>query len=111
MALGDILRSNILTGANLVAVSLVVEPFTSPRCHRAAFTRGLLATGRFIAAMPLSLLRFAPQRNTVVELATKVTTDLTRSVVTLRNRTFSAGARLFIEKTRDVTAPLRKHTR
>jgi DNA-binding transcriptional LysR family regulator len=71
---------------------------------------GLLATGRFIAAMPLSLLRFAPQRNTVVELPIKVVTRPNPvGIVTLRNRTLSPAARLFIEKTREIIVPLRKH--
>lgn len=65
---------------------------------------GLLATGRFIAAMPLSLLTFAPQRNAVVKLPIKITTKPNSvGIVTLRNRTLSPAARLFIEKTRDVT--------
>ena len=73
---------------------------------------GLLATGRFVAAMPLSLLRFAPQRNTVVELAIKVATRSNPvGIVTLRNRTLTPAARLFVEKTRDVIEPLRKHAR
>ena len=73
---------------------------------------GLLATGRFIAAMPLSLLRFAPQRNTVAELPIKVATRSNPvGIVTLRNRTLSPAARLFVEKTRDVIEPLRKHAR
>ena len=70
---------------------------------------GLLATGRFIAAMPLSLLTFAPQRDAVVKLPIKITTKPTSvGIVTLRNRTLSPAARLFIEKTRDVTESLRK---
>jgi DNA-binding transcriptional LysR family regulator len=70
---------------------------------------GLLATGNFVAALPLSLLKFATQRNTVQELPIKVLAKSSPvGIVTLRNRTLSPGVRLFIEKTRDTTAPLRK---
>jgi DNA-binding transcriptional LysR family regulator len=69
---------------------------------------GLLATGRFVAAMPLSLLKFAPQRSMIAKLPIKVATRPNAvGIVTLRNRTLSPGARLFIEKTRDVTDPLK----
>ena len=73
---------------------------------------GLLATGRFIAAMPRSLLKFAPQRNTIVELPIKAKTRINPvGIVTLRNRTLSPAARLFMDKTREVIVPLRKYTR
>lgn len=73
---------------------------------------GLLATGRFVAAMPLSLLRFAPQRSTVVELPIKVWTRPNPvGIVILRNRTLPAAARRFVEKARELTAPLRKSAR
>jgi DNA-binding transcriptional LysR family regulator len=87
------------------------RPIAPVICSSIEMYWGLLATGRFIAAMPLSLLRFAPQRNAVVRLPIKVATRSNSvGVVTLRNRTLSPAARLFIEKTRDMIAPLRKHT-
>jgi DNA-binding transcriptional LysR family regulator len=71
---------------------------------------GLLATGGFIAAMPLSLLKFAPQRDAVAVLPIKVSTRPNPvGIVTLRNRTLSPAACLFIEKTRDVIRPLKNH--
>ena len=69
----------------------------------------LLATGRFIATMPLSLLMFSPQRHSVVELPIKVPARSNPvGIVTLRDRSLSPGARLFIEKTRDLIAPIKK---
>ena len=71
---------------------------------------GLLATGRFVAAMPLSLLKFAPQRNTVMELPIKVATRPNAvGIVTLRSRTLSR-ARLLFEKPRDAPAVKNSHT-
>ncbi len=81
-------------------------------CSSVEMYWGLLATGQFIAALPQSLLRFAPQRNAVVELPIKPLTRMDPvGIVTLRNRTLSPAASLFIHKTREVIEPLRKRAR
>jgi len=88
----------------------VGRPIAPVICSSIEMYWGLLATGRFIAAMPRSLLSFAPQRNTVAELPIKAMTRIDPvGIVTLRNRTLSPAARLFIDKTREVIEPLRKH--
>jgi DNA-binding transcriptional LysR family regulator len=86
------------------------RPIAPVLCSSIEMYWGLLATGRFIAAMPRSLLKFSPQRSTVVELPVKARTRVEAvGIVTLRNRTLSPAARLFIEKTREVIKPLRRH--
>jgi len=88
----------------------VGRPIAPVICSSIEMYWGLLATGRFIAAMPRWLLSFAPQRNTVAELPIKAMTRIDPvGIVTLRNRTLSPAARLFIDKTREVIEPLRKH--
>jgi DNA-binding transcriptional LysR family regulator len=69
----------------------------------------LLATGRFLTALPQSVLRFSTQRPTIKVLPIKVAA-LPRPVgiVTLRTRTLSPAAQLFIDCVRDVTKPLAK---
>jgi DNA-binding transcriptional LysR family regulator len=85
------------------------RPVAPVICSSIEMYWGLLSTGRFFAAMPRSLLRLSPQRNTVVELPIRVSTRPNPvGIVMLRNRTLSAGARLFIERTREVSAQLRR---
>ena len=87
-----------------------VRPTAPVICSSIEMYWSLLATGGFIAAMPLSLLKFAPQRNTLAVLPIKVSTRPNPvGIVTLRNRTLSQAACLFIEKTRDVIRPLKNH--
>jgi DNA-binding transcriptional LysR family regulator len=87
-----------------------VRPTAPVICSSIEMYWALLATGGFIVAMPLSLLTFAAQRNEVTVLPIKVSArPKPVGIVTLRNRTLSRAARLFIEKTRDVIRPLKNH--
>lgn len=67
----------------------------------------LLATGRYLAILPGSLLRFSGKRLGVkvlpVDLPTK---PWPVAIVTLKNRTLSPVAHLFIDCLREVTKPL-----
>jgi len=84
------------------------EPTAPVVCSSIEMYWGLLATGKFVSAMPMSLLNFATQRNTIKRLPIQVKTrPAPVGIVTLRNRTQSAAARVFIERTRELTQRLR----
>jgi DNA-binding transcriptional LysR family regulator len=69
----------------------------------------LLATGRFLAVLPQSVLRFSAQRPTVKVLPVKLAVrPRPVGIVTLKNRTLSPAAQLFIDCVRDVAKPLAK---
>jgi len=84
------------------------EPAAPVVCSSIEMYWGLLATGRFIAALPLSLLTFATQRNAIKVLPIEVKTrPAPVGIVTLRNRTLSPGAHVFIEHARDLSRQIR----
>jgi DNA-binding transcriptional LysR family regulator len=88
--------------------SNVPAPIAPVICSSFEMHWSLLATGKFVATMPLSLLKFATQRNSIKELPIKLPAKRgSIGIVTLRNRALSPGARLFIEKTRAVVEPLK----
>jgi DNA-binding transcriptional LysR family regulator len=69
----------------------------------------LLATGKFLTALPHSVLRFSVQRTTIKVLPVKLAVrPKPVGIVTLRNRTLNPAARLFIDCMRDVAKPLAK---
>jgi DNA-binding transcriptional LysR family regulator len=73
------------------------------------FRNNLLATGRYVTVMPQSVLRFGPQRTWFKVLPI----DLPRwrlpvSIMTLKNRTLSPVAQLFIERARELARSLAK---
>jgi DNA-binding transcriptional LysR family regulator len=69
----------------------------------------LLATGRFLAILSTSALRDFAERTEIKVLPVKVPiAPVPTGVVTLKNRTLSAVARLFIEHVREVAKPLAK---
>jgi DNA-binding transcriptional LysR family regulator len=68
---------------------------------------GLLATGRFLTVVPGSLLRFGAERRLLKPLPV----DLPRwrlpvAIFTLKNRTLSPLAQLFLETVRETAKPL-----
>jgi DNA-binding transcriptional LysR family regulator len=69
----------------------------------------LLATGRFLSIFPDAILRFPTGRPEVKILPIKVpVAPVPVGIVTLKNRTLSPVARLFIEHAREVAKPLSK---
>jgi DNA-binding transcriptional LysR family regulator len=69
----------------------------------------LLATGRFLTILSTSTLRFSARRPELKALPIEL--PLARvpvGIVTLKNRTLSPTARLFIEQAREVAKPLAK---
>jgi DNA-binding transcriptional LysR family regulator len=70
---------------------------------------GLLATGRFLTMIPGSALHYGPQRTPIRVLPIKLPRWLLPTcVVTLKNRTLSPLAELFIECLRDLAKTLIK---
>jgi DNA-binding transcriptional LysR family regulator len=83
------------------------EPVAPVICSSIEMYWGLLATGRFAAALPLSLLKFATQRDTIKVLPVPVRTKPAPvGIVTLRNRTLSPGVRVFIDHMRELSRQL-----
>jgi DNA-binding transcriptional LysR family regulator len=69
----------------------------------------LLATGKFLTALPQSVLRFSAQRPTIKVLRVKLPVrPRPVGIVTLRNPTLSPAAQLFIDCVHDVAKPLAK---
>jgi DNA-binding transcriptional LysR family regulator len=85
----------------------VEGPRTLVWSHSLNLRNSLVATGRYLTAMPESVLRFGPQRTWFKVLPV----DLPRwhlpiAIVTLKNRTLSPIAQLFIERARELAKPL-----
>jgi DNA-binding transcriptional LysR family regulator len=71
----------------------------------------LVATGRFLSIFPASTLRFSNKRSEIKVLPIELPiARVPTAIVTLKNRTLSPVARLFIECARDVAKPIAKHT-
>ncbi len=67
----------------------------------------LLTSGRFLTIFPASALRFSAQRAEIKVLPVELPmARVPIGVVTLKNRTLSPVARLFIEAAREVAKPL-----
>ena len=69
----------------------------------------LLATGRFVTIFPASAMRFPARRPEIKVLPVELPmARLANGIVTLKNRTLSPVAQLFIECAREVAKPLAK---
>ena len=69
----------------------------------------LLATGRFLAIIPASVLRLGPTPSVLEVLPCALPPSVQPvAVTTLKNRTLSPTAKLFIERAREVAGPLAK---
>jgi DNA-binding transcriptional LysR family regulator len=69
----------------------------------------LLATGRFLSILPASLLRFPTKRTEIKVLPIELPmARVSNGIVTLKKRTLSPVAKLFIEHAREVAKPLAK---
>jgi DNA-binding transcriptional LysR family regulator len=70
---------------------------------------GLLATGRFLTIVPGSVLRFGAERAVLEPLPVRLPNwRLPVAVITLKNRTLSPLAQLFLEAARQIARPLAK---
>ena len=71
----------------------------------------LLATGRFLTAFPASILRFPASRPELKVLPVEMAmARQPNGILTLKNRTLSPVAQLFIDCAREVAKPLAKRT-
>jgi DNA-binding transcriptional LysR family regulator len=69
----------------------------------------LLATGRFLTICPTSVLRFPTRRAKIKTLPVELPiANVPTGIVTLKNRTLSPVAQLFIDCVREVARPLAK---
>jgi DNA-binding transcriptional LysR family regulator len=69
----------------------------------------LLATGRFISIIPNSVLRFSTRRPDLKVLPVKQPlSHMPVGIITLKNRTLSPVAQLFIDTAREIAKPLAK---
>jgi DNA-binding transcriptional LysR family regulator len=81
-------------------------PVTTLSIHLAC---NLVATGRFVTILPLSILRFAAKDSLKVLPIKLPIQPRPTGIVTLKNRTVSPVARLFIDCAREVINPLAKN--
>jgi DNA-binding transcriptional LysR family regulator len=82
-----------------------VAVVTSPRDVRTS----LLATGRFLTIFPTSALRFSTERPNLKVLPVELAIPrVAIAIVTLKSRTLSPVAQLFIRHAREVAKPLAK---
>jgi len=69
----------------------------------------LLATGRFLTMVPASVLQFSPGRALLKVLPVKIPRwRLPYVIITLKNRTLSPAAQLFVDCVREIAKPLAK---
>jgi len=80
-------------------------------CNSLKMQYDMVATGRFLGLFPRSVLHFGitgtPIRVLPVEMPARLPTELAPvGIVTLKNRTISPVARLFLQTVREVARPL-----
>jgi DNA-binding transcriptional LysR family regulator len=110
----------ILTPPESVPSSLLVEAFRSmgldaPRASVVStsihIANRLLPTGRYVTALPESVLRFGAMGAKITALPVEFPSrPRPMAIVKLRNRTLSPAANLFIEAARRVSMPLARAT-
>jgi DNA-binding transcriptional LysR family regulator len=108
----------ILAPPEIVEGSPVVEAFraiglTIPQAKVIGLSlplrNGLLATGRFLTIVPGSVLRFGAERTLLKALPVAVPNwQLPVAIITLKGRTLSPLAELFLACARDIAKPLAK---
>lgn len=84
-------------------------PRTTVFSHVPEVRASLLTTGRYLTIFPSSVLRFpAPRPEIKVLPVAFPTAPLPVEIVTLKNRTLSPAAQLFIQQARELARPLAK---
>lgn len=85
-------------------------PRTTVFTHLPELRASLLATGRFVTIFPVSFLRFSPRHDGIKVLPVQLPARVQMGIFTLRNRTLSPAAALFIEAARELAnAPEKKN--
>jgi DNA-binding transcriptional LysR family regulator len=114
-------QSWVLPAPETVSGAVLVDAFRAsgldyPRVSVATLPTGvrasLLASGRFLSIFPTSALRFIAEKPALKVLPVELpVAPVPVGIVTLKNRTLSPTARLFIEHAREVAKPLAKQRR
>ena len=100
---------------SLLAEAFKEQGLPAPRVNAVSFSiplqNALLATGSFLSLLPNSLLQFSPDLISfkVLPVALPARPGPV-GIMTLKNRTLSAVAQLFIEHAREVAKPLAKQS-
>jgi DNA-binding transcriptional LysR family regulator len=85
-------------------------PRTTVFTHLPELRASLLATGRFVTIFPVSFLRFSPRHDGIKVLPVQLPARVQMGIFTLRNRTLSPAAALFIQAARELAnAPEKKN--
>jgi DNA-binding transcriptional LysR family regulator len=93
--------------ADIFHTSKLDLPRTAVVCSSIEMSWSLLATGEYLAVLPLSVLRFSPQRHSIKALPVKLPKrPRPVGIVTLKHRTLNPTAQLFIDCVRHATRPL-----
>jgi DNA-binding transcriptional LysR family regulator len=80
-----------------------LEPPKGVACFNMQMHKALLATGRYVAILPTSLLRFGTEQRTIKRLPIVLSKEPAPvGIITLRNRTIHPLAKLFIDVARDL---------
>jgi DNA-binding transcriptional LysR family regulator len=117
VSLGELAKEQwILAPPEIVEGSPLVEAFgalgiATPQAKVLGLSlplrNGLLATGRFLTIVPGSVLSFGAERMILKALPVELPDwRLPVALITLKNRTLSPPAHLFIEMTREMARPL-----
>ena len=100
-----------IPGANIARI-FRANGFEPPRVHMVSFSlplhHHLLATGRFVTMLPLSMLRFGKHLPLKLLPVETRQSPYPTGLISLRNRTLSPLAQLFITCAREVAKPLAK---
>jgi DNA-binding transcriptional LysR family regulator len=80
-----------------------LEPPQGVSCLNMQMHKALLATGRYLATLPSSLVRFAPEQWSIKRLPVELPQRRSSvGIISLKNRTMSPIAKLFIKCAREV---------
>jgi DNA-binding transcriptional LysR family regulator len=80
-----------------------LEPPKGVACTNMQMHKALLATGRYVAILPTSLLRFGTEQPTIKRLPVILSKEPAPvGIITLKNRTLHPLAKLFIDVARDL---------
>lgn len=80
-----------------------LEPPQGVSCLNMQMHKALLATGRYVATLPSSLLRFAPDQWAIKKLPIELPQlSAPIGIISLKNRTMSPVAKLFLQCAREI---------
>lgn len=89
-----------------------LEPPNGVACNSMQMHKELIATGRFVAILPSSLLRFGTDRRAIKRLPVALSKEpAPAGIITLKNRTIHPLAQLFIDYAHDIINETPGHKR